>query len=316
MTVSTTPQLDMGLLQRRMLRIAGDVAPATVGLGLTNLESGEHWAFNSERRFPMQSVFKAALGAAVLTEMEAGRLKGDEAFVIDDHQLSPPWSPIADAGPARRDYTADQLLVAAVSDSDNTASDVLMKWIGGPGAVTAWLDARRVEGIRADRYERELQLESHAMASFRPNWKGQAAFQAARDLVPEPTRRAAMLRYMEDPRDTATPRGMVDFLGKLYDGLLLGPPATRRLLQIMAATPRGADRLKAGFPPGSVFSHKPGTSGSDLGLTAAYNDVGIVVFPDKRAYAVAAFLSGSVAAPATHAPLMARLGRLVTEAVG
>ena len=37
-----------------------------------------------------------------------------------------------------------ELLELMMVDSDNTAADVLMKRIGGPGAVTAWLRMRAV----------------------------------------------------------------------------------------------------------------------------------------------------------------------------
>src|SRR5438309_619141 len=80
-------------------------------------------------------------------------------------------------------YTVDELLFAAVSNSDNTAADMLMRRIGGPGVVTAWLVAQRVFEVRVDRYERELQPEMFGMASFRPAWKG-PGFAAAMATVP------------------------------------------------------------------------------------------------------------------------------------
>jgi beta-lactamase class A len=85
---------------------------------------------------------------------------------------------------------------------------------------------------------------------------------------------------------------------------------------MMAEGPRGAERLKAGFPPKSAFAHKVGSSGDDLGLTLAYNDVGILTLPDKRSYAVAAFLSGATAPEADQAALFADLGRLAAKSVG
>ena len=105
-----------------------------------------------------------------------------------------------------------------------------MKRIGGPGAVNGWLQAKNVDEISVDRYERELQPETYGMASFRPAWKGAAAFSAAMATVPPPKRHAAMLAYMADPRDSATPRGMLGFLRRLDEGELLSAASTRRLL--------------------------------------------------------------------------------------
>src|SRR3546814_10417978 len=80
MTASRTPELDMELLNREVGEAVERAKPGVLGFGLMNLESGQNWTVNGERRFPMQSVFKDALGAAALAEVDAGRLKLDEAI--------------------------------------------------------------------------------------------------------------------------------------------------------------------------------------------------------------------------------------------
>jgi beta-lactamase class A len=264
----------------------------------------------------MQSVFKLPLGAAALAEVDAGRLALSEVLTVTDETLSPFWSPIAQAYPGRTAYTVEEMLTAAVRDSDNTAADMLMKRIGGPGAVTAWLNAQRIMEIRVDRYERELQMDRLSMASFRAAWKAPDAMQAAINTVAPDKRRTATLAYLADPRDTATPRSMLNFLGKLDAGQLVSPASTRRLLALLFQTPRGNDRIKAGLPKDTRYAHKPGSSGADLGLTAAFNDVGIFVLKDKRSYACAAFLSGSTAGDEAQAALFADLGRVMAKHLG
>lgn len=316
MTVSTTPELDMEMLNAEVRKLAARIGPGHLGVGLTNLESGQYFTFNGDRLFPMASVFKLHLAAAALAEVDAGRLSLDEHVKITEQQLSPPWSPIAAAWPGRDDYTVAELIAATVDQSDNTAADVLMKRIGGPGAVTAWLHGLRFGETRVDRYEREMQPETHGMASFRPAWAKPAAYAAAREAVPAKVRRAAMVKYLADPRDTVSPRSMLAFLRRLYVGELLKPASMRHLLQLLFATRRGESRLKAGFPPGTRFAHKIGTSGVDLGMNFACNDVGVAVLPDRRRYAVAALLSGSTLSVEEADAFMADLARLLTKAVG
>jgi beta-lactamase class A len=316
LTASTTPPLDQKGLNAGFAAIAARAAPGRLGAALMNLESGEHWAVNPARRYPMQSVFKAPLGAAVLAEADAGRLSLDARVTLREADLSPPWSPIAQAWPTRRDYTLSELLIATVANSDNTGADVLMKRIGGPGVVTAWLEAKRLTEIRIDRYERELQTEAYGMASFRPGWKDAATFNAARETIPESSRRQAMAAYISDPRDTATPRSMLDFLSRLDHGELLSAASTRRLLEIMQMSPPERDRLKAGFPSGVRFAHKTGTSGAHLGLSTATNDVGIFTLADRRSYAAAVFLTGATAPAETQQALFAEVGRLFVRCVG
>ncbi len=315
-SASRTPRLDVAKLHSGVSSIAARAQPGVLGFGLMNLESGEIFVHEEDRPFPMMSVFKLPLGASVLSEVDAGRLSLNESVTLIGTDLSPPLSPIADAWPGRSSYTLAELLTAALRDSDNTAADVLMRRIGGPGAVSGWLQNKSIQNVRVDRYERELGTDALGMASFRQAWKGAAAFDAAMATVPPARRHAATLAYMSDPRDTATPRGMLGLLRKLSDGELISPASTQLLLRTLEETQRGADRIKAGLPRDAGFAHKPGTSGSDQGLTAAFNDVGIITLADKRRYAIAAFLTGSTTSEKARADLFAGLGHVAVGSVG
>ena len=315
-TATTSPGIDIKSLNRTIGAIAGAVRPGVLGVALANLENGQAFVFNGDRRFPMQSVFKLPLAAAVLAEMDAGRLQLTEPVYLREDQLSPQFSPIATGWPARRDYTLQALLEAMVIDSDNTAADVLMKRIGGPGAVTAWLTDRHVPGVRVDRYERELQPAIYAMPSFRPAWRDSALFLKAQAEVPPAQRLAAMQRYMVDPRDTATPYGMLELLQMLDRQELVSPASTRRLMELMTRTSRGNERILAGLPNGAVLAHRPGTSGVDQGISTAHNDVGLITLADKRIYAMAVFLSGSTLDAAGRDRIIAEVTREAIRAVG
>jgi beta-lactamase class A len=317
LTASRTPRLDMKRLDSEIGALAVRATPGVLGFGLMNLESGEFWVRLGDRTFPMQSVFKMIVGAAVLSEVDAGRVKLGEVITLTEKELSPPWSPIADAWPGRSDYTVDELLTRAVSISDSTAADLLMKRIGGPGAITAWLQDHNINEVHVDRYERELQPDVVGLASFRPAWKGAAAFGAAMATVPPEKRLAATRAAMADPRDSSTPRGMLGFLGRLDSGELISAASTNKLLRIMLGTPRGSERLKAGLPKDARFAHKIGTwGGVEGGLSEAYNDVGIFTLADRRSYAIAAFLTGSTAPERDRAALFADLGRVAARSVG
>jgi beta-lactamase class A len=315
-TVTVTPSLDLQGLQRAIERVAAKARPGVLGVGLMNLESGQAFAFNGDRRFPMQSVFKLPLAAAALSEAQQGRLSLTDTLSIDADQLSPGHSPITAAWPERRVYRVADLLHAALSGGDNTAADVLMKRIGGPGAVTAWLTDQGLDGVSIDRYERELAMEMLGMASFRPAWRHPDTFAAVRDTVPAAERRAALTRYMRDPRDTATPRGMLAFLQRLDRRELLAPDATRTILSLMAQTRRGSGRIRAGLPQGAFLAHRPGSSGMAQGVCAAHNDVGLFALPDRRSYALALFLTGATADAAGRDRILADATRAVVRALG
>jgi len=307
------PVFDVEALTQSLQALADRAAPGVLGVAVRDAQTGQTVTFNGERRFPLQSVFKAPLGAAVLSEVDKGRIRLDEVVTLRDIDLSPPFSPIAEAWPQRTDYTIAQLLEAASGTSDNTAADVLLNKIGGPGALTAWLTLKNIHDFRIDRYERQLQPEISGMASFRADWRG-PAYRPVLMAVPEATRRRAMADYLADPRDTATPGGAVRFLAALQAGQLISRASTDRLLAIMTATTTGQGRLKAALPAGATLAHKTGGARTDLGLTPASNDIGLYRLKDGRQFAVAVFLSGSTAPDAERDAVIADAGRTVLKA--
>lgn len=315
-TIATTPPLDAQRLDAMGQDLIARAGQARLGVALMNLESGEVWAINGSDRFPMQSVFKAPLGAAVLAEVDAGRLSLDDTVTLGEEDLSPPFSLVAAAYPGRQDYRVDDLLTLAVGGSDNTAADLLMARIGGPGAVTAWLRSQGIAHMRVDRYERQLQPEIAGLPSFRPALKTETAYSAALAATPATVRQAATARYLDDPRDTTTPRDALLFLAKLARGELLSEASTARLLKIMEESPTGANRLAAGLPQGARLAHKTGTARTDLGLNPATNQIGLITLADGRRYAVAVFLSGSTLAEAEREAIIADVARGIARAVG
>lgn len=315
-TGANTPEIDAALLDREIGDIAEAAQPGVLEVAVQNLDGGEMWAWNGQKAFPLQSVFKAVLGASVLAEVDAGRLSLDEQITLGEQDISPAFSPVADNWPATMTYSVRDLLVRAVGESDNTAADVLMKRIGGPGVVTTWLRERKIREFRVDRYERELQPEAQGLASFRIAWKGWPAWQIARDAVPEDVRRNAQQAYLSDPRDTATAAGALNFLRQLALGELLKPASTKLLLKIMTESSTGQNRLKAGLPKGASIAHKTGTAATDVGMTPATNDIGIVTLKDGRRYAVVVFLAASPQDEAQREATIAAAMRSIVKAAG
>lgn len=112
---------------------------------------------------------------------------------------------------------------------------------------------------------------------------------------------------MRGPRDAAA-----SFLRKLWQGQLLSAPSTRLLLDTMPRTP--PSRIEPGLPKGVQFAHK-GTSATFEGITAAFNDIGVIRWPDGRALVVAGFLTGSTQSAKERHALFAGPGRGVVGGV-
>jgi beta-lactamase class A len=202
-------------------------------------------------------------------------------------------------------FTVRQLLVASVSESDNTAVDALMRLVGAP-AVTAFLREHHVEGMRVD-------LDEAGVARIFEQRDARSEPAVAETPQEKDQRRHRGYRaYLADPRNRSTPRAAADFLGKLERGELLSAASTRALLTLMEAqtVPR---RLRSGVPDNVQFADKCGTSYSLGGVTAAYNDIGILTWPDGHSIIVAAFLTASPASKSQRDALFAELARTVAE---
>jgi beta-lactamase class A len=244
----------------------------------------------------MQSVFKLPVGIVVLKLVDEGKLSLNQTVTITREQFVPAWSPILkEIKGDRGQFTVQYLLQRAVGDSDNTAADALVRLVGGPEQVTANLGRMSLRDIRVDRLEQQLQPDTVGLTNFRPELVDKQKYEEAVQQIPDAVKKAAMERYLTDPRDTATPEGMIDLLVKLQSRQLLSEDSTALLLKIMTDSPTGQQRLKAGLPPGWSIAHKTGTGADVVGIGIATNDVGLISSPSGRHIAIAVFIAGSKA---------------------
>src|SRR6266566_5018680 len=85
------------------------------------------------------------------------------------------------------------------------------------------------------------------------------------------------------------------------------------LLKLMIESTPGPKRLKGLLPAGTVVAHKTGTSGTQNGMTAATNDIGLITLPNGQHLAIAVFVSDSSADEATREAVIAKVARAVWE---
>jgi beta-lactamase class A len=280
-----------------------------VGIAVRDVDSGWTTSWNGQRFFPQQSVSKFWVAITALQRVDAGQLSLDRYVTITRSDLTLFHQPIAaQIGPNGYTTTLGALMFRAITQSDNTANDTVLRNAGGPEAVRAMLAGHRIEGIRFGPGERLMQSQIAGL-QWQPGYSAGRAFYAARNNVPIARRRTAFENYIDDPVDGATPEGLVDGLARLRRGELLSPASTERLISIMSQTRTGANRLKGGLAPGWRLAHKTGT-GQVLGSTqAGYNDIGILTSPDGRHYAVAVMIGRTSTPLPTRMALMQNVTR-------
>ncbi len=261
-----------------------------VGIAIKSIDDGWIAGWKADELYPQQSVSKLWVSITALNAVDQGRVHLDDRITLTRADLTLFHQPIA-AEILAGDFTTtlDDLMIKAITTSDNTANDKLMRSVGGPKAVRSLIAAKHLGAIRFYNGERALQSKIAGLI-WSPAYSTGNAFSEARDALPLRIRKAAFERYVADPYDGAAPSAIVNALTELKRGELLSPGSTQRLLDIMSNTHTGPNRLKGGLEPGWTLNHKTGT-GQVLGeQQAGYNDIGILTAPDGRSYAVAVMI--------------------------
>ncbi len=297
-------------LQQILEKLASNARPGVLGITILDLDARTRAQVNADRAYPMMSVFKAPVAAAVLADIDAGRIAHDQQVTIDRQDIVD-GAAVPSIGAKfkgqRMHFTVDQLLLAAVSESDNTAVDALIKLLGGPSRVTEFLRAHGIEGMRIDLSEADVGRIFDDTAS------GQAIPPDETDQATLARQRRGYQSYLKDPRNRSTPDAAADFLEKLWTGQLLSRDSTNHLLALMYGQTKPS-RLRAGLPASSRLADKCGTSYSLDGETAAFNDIGIITSANGHTMIVAAFLTASRADKDGRNALFAEIGKVVAEA--
>jgi len=221
-----------------------------LGVYALDVETGKTIEHRSEERFAMCSTFKWFLAAQLLTRVDAGQLALTDRLKYGPQDLLE-YAPVAKEHVSEGSLTLEELARAAVTVSDNTAANLLLARLGGPRSFT------QLAGSLSDTITR-LDRNEPALNSNEPN----------------------------DPRDTTTPRAMVQLMNQVLVGRVLSPASRDRLLSWMQACDTGKKRLRAGMPPDWIVGDKTGT-----GEHGACNDVAIVLPPSRRAILVACYMS-------------------------
>ncbi|MEV0406885.1 class A beta-lactamase [Actinoallomurus sp. NPDC050550] len=205
---------------------------ARLGVYALATGTGTTVAYRADERFAFCSTFKTLAAAAVLHGNALGHLDKRVTYTrADVNSISPITKDHIATG-----MTIGQLCDAAIRYSDGTAGNLLMRDIGGPAQLTAYLRGLGDTVSRMDDYEPELNR-------LRP----------------------------QDPRDTTTPRA----IAADHRALVLGDalPADKRALlkDWLVSNTTGVKRIRAGLPRDWPVADKTGTG--DYGRA---NDIAVV----------------------------------------
>ncbi|WP_410870150.1 class A beta-lactamase [Nocardia sp. A7] len=208
---------------------------ARLGLSVVDTGSGATVAYREGERFPMASTFKGLACGALLQAHPLSTGYFDQVIhytAADIVVNSPETEKHVDTG-----MTVTALCDAAITQSDNTAGNMLLRLLGGPEGFTAFLRTLGDSVSRLDRWEPELNT-----------------------AVPG------------DERDTTTATALVANYRALVLGTALQEPERAQLATWLKASRTGAKRIKAGLPADWIVGDKTGSPayGSALDVAIAW----------------------------------------------
>ena len=242
-------------------------------LGVFVIDTGSSrtlsWRANS--RFPFCSSFKAPLAAMVLAKADRGELRLDQPVRYTPSDLLA-YAPITRQHVAEGGMFLAELCAAAVEYSDNTAANLLLREVGGPAALTAWMRAQ-----------------------------GDPAFQLSHN---EPALNHSRFGGMID---TTTPRAMAQSFRRFLFGDALSEHSRSVLTRWLVANTTGAKRIRAGLPADWRTGDKTGTWNEGW-----FSIVDIAVaWPPGRAPVIIAGFTTDVTDTAVGETALAEVGRQV-----
>ncbi|MEU6991237.1 class A beta-lactamase [Streptomyces sp. NPDC046465] len=208
---------------QRRLRALEDGYPGRIGVHALHTGTGATVGYRADERFAIASTFKVLAAGAILRrarEQEPGLLdilirygRGDLVA------YSPRTEMHLETG-----MTVRELCDAAVTYSDNSAANLLMRRIGGPSGITEFARSLGDSRTRLDRWETDLNSN-----------------------IPG------------DRRDTTTPAVMTANLHKLVVGDALHPLDRGQLTRWLVENTTGDKRIRAGLPAGWRVGDKTGS---------------------------------------------------------
>lgn len=194
-----------------------------LGVGILDTKTGDFYGRRVNERFPLCSTFKLLAAAMVLERVDRGAEALDRRINFGKNELVP-YSAITKDHVGSKGMTVGELCAAAITLSDNTASNLIVQSLGGPKALTQFL---RSLGDQATRIDRLLPAASKVPAS--------------------------------DPRDGTTPRAMTYTVQRLLLGNVLTKASEAQLVDWLKSSKTGDARLRAGLPSGWSIGDKTGT---------------------------------------------------------
>jgi beta-lactamase class A len=243
-----------------------------IGVAAIDVARNKRVEYHAQERFLMCSTFKVLAVSAVLKRVDEKKEQLDRFVRYGEKQLLE-YAPVTRAHVKEGGMTLEALCAAAITQSDNTAANLLLERIGGPKGVTDFARSLGDEFTRLDRMEPELNNAAPG-----------------------------------DDRDTTTPASMAKDLQRLFTSDVLSQESRTRLEGWMVANETGSKMIRASVPAGWRVGDKTGRSGK-----GALNDIAIIRPPKGGPFFLAIYVDAPQESSDGRDTLVAEVAKIAID---
>lgn len=301
-------------LEAKIAALAQEAGLPRIGFAAVDVVRGRTAFVRGGELFPMQGIYTLPIAAAYLRMVQYYGAHLETKTRLTSADISPGRSPMAARLRSKpTTFTAQQLMEHMLLNADTTATDALLKVAGGPKTIQATIKDFAIDGLRVDRYQREMQPQSLGLepsAAFADT----AALDKAFDALGEAKQKEALVKFLRDQRDTASPRAIATLFVKIASSQFIQPRYAMMLFDLMRRSKVAEDRLKAGLPKDWTFSHIGAASRAVQGVTAAFHDAGIAQHKKDGRIVMVLFVEGATLSPAELAQFHRATAHAVIDA--
>ncbi len=243
-------------------------------IGIAIADDMTYWE-NSSRIYPLMSVFKLHIAAAIMDKVNKGELNLEQNIKISAEELDiNTWTPMLKKYPQTGfNIKLRDLLYYMLAESDNNACDILIEKAGGIAAVQEYVQRIGLKNTTIKVTEGQMQKDK-----------------------------------MSQYQNTATLEDLILLLKKINNNELFVPILHKELIDIMFQTNTGEDKIKKYLPQTVCVAHKTGSSARLKNKKIADNDIAIIKDGNKIYY-LAVLITDSYETDDTNAEIIAKISK-------
>ncbi|ARB93168.1 class A beta-lactamase [Legionella longbeachae] len=312
-------------LSRRISAIEKN-SRTVMGITAIHIEKNKIISHNSNQRFFMASTVKLPIALAFLHRVDENKESLDRVIKMDTKNSVPGSGSLHHIFEKKKlNMSLKQVLIHMMRNSDNSASDTILKVTNGPKYVASRMSALGFKNIFVNRSILEMFLDTnHVNHSYLKKPQPVFSWQKLFDHVPLEEKKLAWQRFQNDTRDTTTSEDMAKLLVKLYKKQALSESNTKLLIDIMEKCRTGRSRIKGLLPAHVKVAHKTGTWSiyeqdylrypGSKNLYRFVSDVGIITLPNNKGHiALAVYVKSQSASDYPRSRAIALASRAIYD---